>query len=85
MIGYDQKLGEIKIRMMIYVRVHALGCWGDGHMTNCLNWSKTKVVAPHRSFQNLFESCSKVLPLWRYKAKDFEKRHIFFCFLHFSP
>ena len=62
-----------------------MGCW-DGHMTNYQKWSKTKVVALHCSFLNLVELCSKVLPLWRYDVKDFEKRRVFFfvfcIFLH---
>ena len=45
---------------------------------------KTKVVALHCSFQNQLELCSKVLPLWRYNIKDFQKHLVFFCFLHFS-
>ena len=89
-IGYDQKVGEMKIRMMIHVRVHVMVAGVCNHMTNFLKWSKPKVVALNCSFQNLFESCSKVLLLWIYEVKDFEKCHFFFlffffCFLHFSP
>ena len=69
---------------MIHVRVHVMGCWEGGHMTNFLKWSKTKFVALHCSFQDQLELCSKLLPLWRYKVKDFQKCCIFFCFLHFS-
>jgi len=43
-----------------------------------------KVVALHCSFQNQLELCSKVLPSWRYKVKDFQKCCNFFGFLHFS-
>jgi len=39
-----------------------------------------KVVALHSSFQNQFELCPKVLPLWRYEIKDFQKRCVFFFF-----
>ena len=43
---------------------------------------KTKVVALHCSFWNQFESCSKVLPLWRYDVKAFSECCVFFfCFL----
>ena len=35
------------------------------------NGKQMKVVALHCSFLNLFELCSKVLPLWRYEVKDF--------------
>ena len=49
------------------------------------NGQKTKIVALHCSFPNLVELCSEVLPLWRYEVKDFEKRHVVFGFLHFSP
>jgi len=76
---------EVKIRNMIHVRVHVMGCWEGGHMTNFLKWSKVTFVALHCSFQDQFELCSKVLLLWRYEVKDFQKHHIFFCFfLHFS-
>ena len=44
------------------------------------NGQKSKIVALHYSFPNLVKLCSKVLPLWRYEVKDFEKRRIFFCF-----
>jgi len=50
-----------------------MGCQQGGHMTNFQNSKKTKVVALHCSFQNLFELCSKVLLLWRYEVKDFQK------------
>jgi len=72
-----------KKRMMIHVRVHVMGCWECGHMTNFLKWSKTKVVALHCSFQNQLELCSKVLPLWRYEVKDFQKGCVFFVFCIF--
>ena len=80
-----QKVEETKTKVMIDVRVHLMGYWEGGHMTNFPKWSKTKVVALHCSFQNLFESCSKVLLLWRYEVEHFEKCRVFFCFLHFSP
>ena len=51
----DQKVEEAEIRMMIHVRVHVMGCWEGGHMTNFLKWSETKVVALHCSFQNQLE------------------------------
>jgi len=28
----DQKVEEAKIRIMIQVRVHVMGCWEGGHM-----------------------------------------------------
>ena len=73
--------------MILPVRVHPLGHWEGGHMTNYQKWlKKTKIVALHCSFPNLFELCSEVLPLWRYEVKDFEKHRVFFfvfcIFLH---
>ena len=59
-----------------------LGCWSHDQ---CPKIAKMKVVALHCSFLNLFEICSKVLPLWRYEVKDCEKFRVFFCFLCFSP
>jgi hypothetical protein len=35
-----------------------------------------KVVALNYSFQNQLEFCSKVLLLWRYERKDFQKRPV---------
>ena len=58
--------------------------WDVGHMTNYQKWSKTKVVALHCSFKNQLEFCHKVLPLWRYEVKDFQKCCIFFGILRFS-
>ena len=79
------KSEETKRRMFLPIRVHVMGCWDDGHMTNYQKWSKTKVVALDCSFLNQLELCSKVLPLRRYEVKDFQKRRVFFCFLCFSP
>ena len=62
-IENDQKVEETKTKVMIDVRVRLMGHWEGGHMTNFPNGQKTKVVALHCSFQNLFESCSKVLLL----------------------
>jgi len=73
----DQKVEEAKIRMMIHVRVHVMRCWEGGHMTNFLKCSKAKFVALHCSFQNQLELCSKVLLLWRYEIKDFQKCCVF--------
>ena len=61
-----------KIRMIMPVGVHPMG-----------NGKKTKVVALHCSFQNQFKLCPKVLPLWRYYIKDFQKCRIFFWFFAF--
>ena len=47
------------------------------------NSKKTKVVALHCSFQNLFELCSKVLLLWRYEVKVFKSTAFFFVFFAF--
>ena len=60
-----------------------MGQQEGGHMTNCQKWYKTKVVALHCNFQNLFKLCSKVLLLWRYEVKDFEKHRFFFFFFFF--
>jgi len=54
MIGEDQTAEETKIRIMKHIRVHAM------RVVTC---KKMKVVALQCSFQNLLESCSKVLPL----------------------
>ena len=44
-----------------------LGWWSHDQL---LKIAKAKVVALHCSFLNLFELCSKVLPLWRYEMKN---------------
>jgi hypothetical protein len=62
-----------------------MGCWEGGHMTNCLKWKKTKVIALDCSFRDQLELCSKVLLLWRYEVKDFQKCPVFFFDLCFSP
>ena len=59
----------------------SLGGWSHDQFPKMVK--KTKVVALHCSFQNLFESCSKVLLLWRYKVEHFEKRCVFFLFFAF--
>jgi hypothetical protein len=61
-----------------------MGYLDNGHMTNYQKWTKTKVVALNYSFQNQLEFCPKVLPLWRYEVKDFQKRPVFFFFAFFS-
>jgi hypothetical protein len=61
----DKKVKKNKIRMVIPVRVHSMGYWDNGHITNYQKWSKTKIVALNCGFQNQLESCSKVLPLLR--------------------
>jgi hypothetical protein len=54
-------------------------------MTNCLKWKKTKVIALDCSFQDQLKLCSKVLLLWRYEVKDFQKCPVFFIlFVFFS-
>jgi hypothetical protein len=60
------------------------GILDNGHMTNYQKWTKMKVVALNYSFQNQLEFCSKVLLLWRYERKDFQKRPVFYFILHFS-
>ena len=64
--------------MILPIRVHPIGNWEGGHVTNYQKWLKTKIVALHCSFPNLVELCCVVLPLGRYEVKDFEKHHIFF-------
>ena len=54
-----------------------LGCWSHDQLPKMV---KMKVVALHRSFLNLVELCSEVLPLWRYDVKDFESAVFFFFF-----
>ena len=71
--------------MILPIRVHLMGFRDDGHMTNYQKWSKTKVVALHCSFLNLFQLCSEVLLLWRYEVKDFFHHQLFSTFLCFSP
>jgi hypothetical protein len=54
-------------------------------MTNCLKWKKkTKVIALDCSFRDQLKLCSKVLLLWRYEVKDFQKCPIFYLFVFFS-
>ena len=63
--------------MILPSGVHLMGLEDDGQ--------KTKVVALHCSFLNLFELCSEVLLFWRYEVKDFFTTGFFrpFCvFLH---
>jgi hypothetical protein len=72
------------IRMIIPVRVHPMEYWDNGHMTNYQKWTKMKVVALNYSFQNQLEFSSKVLLLWRYERKDFQKRPVFIYFAFFS-
>ena len=76
-IIYDQTVKKIKTMMILLVRVHTMGCWDDGHMTNYQKWPKTKVVGLHYNFLNMFELCSKVLQLWRYEVKDFSHHQLF--------
>ena len=59
----------------------SLGGWSHDQFPKMVK--KTKVVALHCSFQNLFESCSKVLLLWRYEVEHFEKHCVFFVFCNF--
>jgi hypothetical protein len=58
-----------------------LGQWAHDQLPKM---DKMKVVALNYSFQNQLEFCSKVLLLWRYERKDFQKCPFFFFFLHFS-
>jgi hypothetical protein len=74
-----------EIRMMKPVRVHQMGYWDNGHMTNYQKWTKAKVVALNYSFQNQLKFCSEVLPLWRYEVKYFQNHpvlYIFYVFLN---
>ena len=48
-----------------------IGSWGGWSHDQLLKIKKNEVVALHCSFLDLFELCSKVLPLWRYDVKDF--------------
>jgi hypothetical protein len=80
---FDQKVKKNNIGMIIPVRVCCMGYLDDGHMTNYQKWTKTKIVALNCSFQNQLEFCCKVLLLWRYEVKDFQKWPVFFV-LHFS-
>jgi hypothetical protein len=50
LIWLDKKVKKNKIRMIIPARVHSMGYWDNGHMTNCQKWSKTKVVALNCGF-----------------------------------
>ena len=83
-IWFDQKVKKNKIMMFLPIKVHLMGCWDGGHMTNYQKWSKMKAVALHCIFLNLVELYSEVLPLLRYDVKDFEKCCIFFFFAFFS-
>jgi hypothetical protein len=58
-----------------------LGQWSHDQLPKM---DKMKVVALNYSFQNQLEFCSKVLLLWRYERKDFQKCPVFFFILHFS-
>jgi hypothetical protein len=60
-----------------------MGYLDDGHMTNYQKWSKMKIVALNCSFQSQLEFCSKVLLLWRYEVKDFQKWPVLFLFCIF--
>ena len=43
---FDQKVKKNKIMMILPVRVHVMGCWDGGHMTNCQKWSKNESCSP---------------------------------------
>jgi len=58
-----------------------LGGWSHDQFPKMV---KMKFVGLHCSFHDQLELCSKVLLLWRYEVKDFQKCCLFFCFLHFS-
>jgi hypothetical protein len=50
-------------------------------MTNCLKWKKkTKIITLDCSFQDQLKLCFKVLLLWRYEVKDFQKCPVFYLF-----
>jgi len=59
------------------------GGWSHDQLPKIKN-KKTEVVALHYTFQNQLELCSKVLPLWRYNIKHFQKCCIFFFFFFFA-
>jgi hypothetical protein len=80
---FDQKVKKNNIGMIIPVKVCCMGYLDDGHMTNYHKWTKTKIVGLNCSFQNQLEFCSKVLLLWRYEVKDFQKWPVFFFFCIF--
>ena len=40
------KSEETKRRMFLPIRVHVMGCWDDGHMTNYQKWSKNESCSP---------------------------------------
>ena len=43
---FDQKVKKNKMRMILPVRVHLMGCWDGGHMTNSQKWSKNISCSP---------------------------------------
>ena len=43
---FDQKVKKNKMRMILPVRVHLMGCWDGGHMTNYQKWSKNISCSP---------------------------------------
>ena len=49
---YDQKFKKYNIMMILCVRVHAMGCWEVGHMTNFQKQNKTDITALQCSFLN---------------------------------
>jgi hypothetical protein len=51
---FDQKVKKNKIGMIRHIRVHLMGYWDDGHMTNYQKWTKTKAVALNYSFEIQF-------------------------------
>ena len=59
-----------------------MGGWSHDQFPKIVK--KMNLVVLHCSFWNQFELCSKVLPLWRYEVKDFQKHCIFFGILYFS-
>jgi hypothetical protein len=59
-----------------------LGGWSHDQLPKM---EKTKVIALDCSFRDQLELCSKVLLLWRYEVKYFQKCPVFFFDLCFSP
>ena len=45
-IWFDQKAKKNKTIIILLVRVHLIGCWDGGHMTNYQKWSKNESCSP---------------------------------------
>ena len=80
---FDQKVKKNKMRMILPVRVHLMGCWDGGHMTNSQKWSKNISCSPllwlPESVWIMFWS-APVVEIW---CKWFWKAPRFFLFFVF--